>query len=49
MGKLMAVLFSCWSSDPTRSEKHAYSKIAIGLLNTLAKKLPDSEMKVIAG
>ncbi len=46
MGELMAVLFSWWSSDPTRSEKLAYSKIAMGLLDTLAKKLPYSVPRV---
>ncbi len=38
-------LYEFWSSDPVHGDKIAYSKIALGLLDLLDRKLPDGDLR----
>jgi hypothetical protein len=38
-------LYEFWSSDPVHGEKIAYSKIALGLLDLLDRKLPEGDLR----
>jgi len=38
-------LYEFWSSDPVHGDKIAYSKIALGLLDMLDRKLPDGDLR----
>jgi hypothetical protein len=42
--ELMDSLYETWFTDPVHCEKLAYSKIAIGILETIDRKLPDSDL-----
>jgi hypothetical protein len=43
--ELMDSLYETWFTDPVHGEKLAYSKIAIGILETIDRKLPDSDLR----
>ncbi len=43
--ELMDSLYETWFTDPVHGEKLAYSKIAIGILETIDRKLPDSALR----
>jgi hypothetical protein len=38
-------LYEFWSNDPVHGDKIAYSKIALGLLDMLDRKLPDGDLR----
>jgi hypothetical protein len=38
-------LYEFWSNDPVHGDKIAYSKIALGLLDLLDRKLPDGDLR----
>jgi hypothetical protein len=38
-------LYEFWSNDPVHGDKIAYSKITLGLLDLLGKKLPDGDLR----
>ncbi len=41
----MDCLYEFWSNDPVHGDKIAYSKIALGLLDLLDRKLPDGDLR----
>jgi hypothetical protein len=41
----MDTLYDLWGSDTVHGDKIAYSKIAIGLLDSLNRTLPDSDLR----
>jgi hypothetical protein len=41
----MDSLYEFWSNDPVNGDKIAYSKIALGLLDLLDRKLPDGDLR----
>jgi hypothetical protein len=43
--ELMDSLYETWFTDPVHGEKLTYSKIAIGILETIDRKLPDSDLR----
>jgi hypothetical protein len=38
-------LYEFWSNDPVHGDKIAYSKIALGLLDLLDRKLPEGDLR----
>jgi hypothetical protein len=43
--ELMDSLYETWFTEPVHGEKLAYSKIAIGILETIDRKLPDRDLR----
>jgi hypothetical protein len=45
MGELMDSLYSCWSKDPVHGDKIAYHRIAMGLIDTLSRKVSEGNLR----